>query len=208
MRYQCLNDNSLINKCIIININNVELYNFLKNDILQRYSFSNDKSFVFEGEDGSIYQVTSSKNELDLLKSNNISDDYNLSIIDFSECEAILKKEYNINEDDSLIFIKKENPLNKVFERNIQYECFEPYNKTKLNISICSEIDINIYVPIKLSEGTKKMAEQLKESGYNMFDRNDKFYNDICTPYTTTVESDIILSDRIDYIFNNENTEW
>ena len=48
------------------------------------------------------------------------------------------------------------------------------------------------------------MAEQLKESGYNMFDRNDKFYNDICTPYTTTVESDIILSDRIDYIFNNE----
>ena len=107
VKYQCLNDNSLINKCIITNINNVELYNFLKNDILQRYSFSNDKSFVFEGEDGSIYQVTSSQNELFLLKSNNISDDYNLSIIDFSECEAILKKEYNINEDDSLIFIKK-----------------------------------------------------------------------------------------------------
>ena len=34
VKYQCLNDNSLINKCIITHINNVELYNFLKNDIL------------------------------------------------------------------------------------------------------------------------------------------------------------------------------
>ena len=203
--YQCSNDNPLINKCIINNINNDD--EVIKNDILQRYSFSNDKSFVFEGEDGSIYQVTSSKNELDLLKSNNISDDYNLSIIDFSECEALLKQEYNLNENDYLIFIKKEKLLSKAVERNIQYECFEPYNKTKLNISICSEVYINIYVPIELSDGTKKLAKQLKESGYNMFDRNDKFYNDICTPYTTTVESDIILSDRIDYIFNNEDTQ-
>ena len=207
-KYQCSNDNPLINKCVITHINtDDEIYSFLRIDILQRYSFSNDKSFAFEGEDGSIYQVTSSQNEMDLLKSNNISDDYNLSIIDFTECEALLKKEYNINENDSLIFIKKEKSLSKANERNIQYECFEPYNKTKLNMSICSKVNINIYVPIELSDETKNLAQQLKDLGYNMFDRNDKFYNDICTPYKTTVESDIILSDRIDYIFNNQDTQ-
>ena len=70
-----------------------------------------------EGEDDTIYQITNSKKELDLLKSNNISDDYNLSIIDFSECEALLKKKYNINENDSLIFIKKENKTNKASQK-------------------------------------------------------------------------------------------
>ena len=206
--YQCFNDNPLISKCTLTNIdNNDEIYSFLKSGILQRYSLNNDKSFVFEGEDGTIFQVTSAKNELDLLKSNNISDDYNVSIIDFTECEALLKKEYNINENDSLIFIKQEKQASKASEKNIQYECYEPYNKTKLNISICSKVNINIYVPIELSEETRKMADQMKELGYNMFDRNDKFYNDICTPYKTTVESDILLSDRVDYIFNNEDTQ-
>ena len=206
--YQCFNDNPLISKCTLSNINNNdEIYNFLKSDLLKRYSFDNGKSFVVEGEDGSIFQVTSADNEIDLLKSNNISDDYNLSIIDFTECEALLKQEYNINENDSLIFIKQEKVTSKASEKNIRYECFEPYNKTRLNMSICSAVSINIYVPIGLSEETKNMAEQMKELGYNMFDKNDKFYNDICTPYKTTVESDILLSDRLDYIYNNEDTQ-
>ena len=77
--YQCFNDNPLISKCTLSNINtNDEIYNFLKSDLIKRYSFDNGKSFVVEGEDGSIFQVTSADNEIDLLKSNNISDDYNL----------------------------------------------------------------------------------------------------------------------------------
>ena len=207
-KYQCFYDNPLINKCIFVDItNNDNIYDLLKSDLLFKYSIEDDKSFIVEGEDDTIYQITNSKKELDLLKSNNISDDYNLSIIDFSECEALLKKKYNINENDSLIFIKKENKTNKASQKNIEYECFEPYNKTKLNMSICSNVDINIYVKLELSEVTKTLSEQIKALGYNMFDINDRFYKDLCTPYKTLVNTDIILSDRIDYIFNNEDTQ-
>ena len=40
-----------------------------------------------------------------------------------------------------------------------------------------------------------------------MFNIKDKFYQDICTPYTTQSETDIILSDRIDYIYYNNDTK-
>ena len=38
-----------------------------------------------------------------------------------------------------------------------------------------------------------------------MFDINDRFYQDICSPYTTKDNTDIILSDRINYIYNNND---
>ena len=40
-----------------------------------------------------------------------------------------------------------------------------------------------------------------------MFDINNSFYQDICSPYETENGTDILLSDRIDYIYNNENTK-
>ena len=41
-----------------------------------------------------------------------------------------------------------------------------------------------------------------------MFDINDPFYQDICSPYKSEKHSsDILLSDRIDYIYNNEDTQ-
>ena len=206
--YHCSNDNPLMNKCSMVDISdNDEIYSLLKSDILSRYSHNNGKSIVIEGEDDIIFQITNAKNELELLKSNNISDEYNLSIIDLAECEALLKEEYHINPNDSLIFLKKEKVTSKASEKDIQYECFEPYNKTKLNMSICSSIDINIYVKLELSEEAKAVSEHIKSLGYNMFDINDRFYTDLCTPYKTLVNSDILLSDRVDYIYNNEDAQ-
>ena len=39
-----------------------------------------------------------------------------------------------------------------------------------------------------------------------MFNINDPFYQDICTSYTSYGDTDIILSDRINYIYNNDDT--
>ena len=52
------------------------------------------------------------------------------------------------------------------------------------------------------------MAEQIKELGYNKFDINDKFYQDICSPYKSSVGSDVLLTDRIDYIYNNDDSQY
>ena len=41
-----------------------------------------------------------------------------------------------------------------------------------------------------------------------MFNINAPFYQDICTTYNSFRDTDIILSDRINYIYNNDDTKW
>ena len=137
-------------------------------------------------------------------KSNNI---YNISIIDLGLCETLLKKENHINENDSLIFIKSEIKSNKASEKNVKFDVYNPYNKEKLNLSLCEEIPVNIYFPMELSKGTKQIFEQMKNSGYDMFNINDPFYQDICTPFDSSNGTDILLTDRIDYIYHNDDTQ-
>ena len=74
---------------------------------------------------------------MELLNSNS-SDNYNLSIIDLGECENILREKYKISEEDFMIYLKQINLTDKESEKNVQLEVYEPYNKTKLNLSYCS----------------------------------------------------------------------
>ena len=206
--FNCLNQNKLINKCYTKdNYNNSQKYNIITETILSSYSSNSMKSLVLEGEKGLIYQITSSKNERELLNNDILLDDYNLPIIDLGECEDLLRQEYNIAEEDSLIIVKKENSANKSSEKNIEYEIFEPYNKTKLNMSICSQVEINMYVKLELSEEMRSFAEEMEALGYNIFDINDRFYTDYCAKFTTKDKTDMLLQDRIDYIYNNIDSQ-
>ena len=47
----------------------------------------------------------------------------------------------------------------------------------------------------------------MKDSGYDMFDLNDPFYQDVCTPFDSSNGTDILLSDRVNYIYNNDDTQ-
>ena len=47
----------------------------------------------------------------------------------------------------------------------------------------------------------------MKAMGFNMLDINDPFYQDICIPYKNENNTDILLSDRIDYIYNNKDSQ-
>ena len=93
-------------------------------------------------------------------------------------------------------------------EKVIQYDVYEPYNYTKLNLSLCENNSIEIYIPFQLTDELKELYESLKEQGYDLsdiFDINSPFYSDICTPFTTPDGTDIILLDRKTYIFNTIN---
>ena len=71
-----------------------------------------------------------------------------------------------------MILIKQEKITNRASEKNITFDVYEPYNKTKLNLSLCDGISINIFVPMELSEENRKIYEKMKESGYDMFNIN------------------------------------
>ena len=74
-----------------------------------------------------------------------------------------------------------------------------------MNLSYCSSISIDIYIPAEIKQETLKLYEDLKSSGYNLFDKNDKFYTDICTPYKSENGTDVLLSDRFnDFYKANE----
>ena len=205
--YECSLDDELNNNCNFLNVeNNEEILNIIKENINSLYDSENGKSQIIKGENNITFQITNGKNELELLQ-NGFLDNQNISIIDLGECETKLREEYHINDSLNLIYIKQENTMAKSWEKNIQYEVFEPINFTKLNLSICDEYTINIYVKMDLSEDTKGIYEELKSMGYDMFNINDPFYQDICIPYTSTNNTDILLSDRIDYIYNNKDSQ-
>jgi hypothetical protein len=189
-----------------INDNN-EMHNKIKDNILESYDAEKGNILVMEGFDNTVFEITTDINELNLLNNPDLAYNFNLSIIDLAQCESLLKEKNNIDENIPLIFLKQEKLTNKASEKNVQFEVYEPLNKKELDLSICSETDINIYVKLELSEETKTLSEQIKELGYNMFNINDAFYQDICTPYKSSVGSDILLTDRIDYIYNNKDSQ-
>ena len=65
---------------------------------------------------------------------------------------------------------------------------------------------MNLYVKMELNNDMKDINEQAKNLGYNIFDLKDPFYNDICTPFTSSSNTDMLLSDRINIIFYNDDS--
>ena len=156
--------------------------------------------------DGYTFQITTVENELNGLKDNSQSE---FSIIDLKECAELLKRENGLDPDVDLVILKYENTdsVSNGNEKSIQYEVYPPNSDQKLDLSICDETTIDIYVPIESDEKTQKLYESLKEQGYDLFDKNDKFYTDICTPYTSPDGTDVILSDRLSDIYDNNKLQ-
>ena len=83
----------------------------------------------------------------------------------------------------------------------VQYEVYHPITNKKLNLSVCENLKIFIDLPVSLNVDIQSLYNSLDESGYNLFDLNDSFYTDMCTPYTSENGTDITLNDRKNYIY-------
>ena len=184
---------------------NEDIYQGLLNNVLLNYDLSKEEDIEIQGKDNYYFHITNSKNDLDVLNGN-INKTNKFSVIDLGECEDLLKDHYHINKNDSLLIMKLEKIINISSERSLQYEIYNPYNKEKLNLSICSNITIDVYTPVILSEKLQILYEELKDMGYDLFDINSRFYQDICTPYKSNEGTDVLLTDRINYYYNNNET--
>ena len=184
---------------------NQKIYEQIINNIIQDFEVSNGEEIIVEGKDSFYFILTSLENQLN--KAGNKNKTNQFSRIDLGECEDILREKYNLSKNISLIILKYEKMTNISSERNLQYEVYESLNKKKLDLSLCQNIAINIYVPAILSEKLTDLYNELQDLGYDLFDINNKFYQDICTPYKSQNGTDVLLSDRIDYYFNNDETQ-
>ena len=87
--------------------------------------------------------------------------------------------------------IKFEKITNISKERILQYEIYEPYNKTKLNLSLCDNTSISIYSPVILSNKLTQLYKEIENMGYDLFDINSAFYQDICIPFKSPSGTDV-----------------
>ena len=89
----------------------------------------------------------------------------------------------------------------------VQYEIYNPIDSALIPLEICKDIQIVISTPIKLKDKTDYLFNNLKDSGYNLFNISDKFYNDICSTYTSENGTDLTLADRKNIIYDNNANE-
>ena len=179
------------------------LYNLFTTSVIQNYT--GDENLIISTQDSNVFQLTNTLNELNSRKGAT-SNNYSLSMIDLGECGEALKSKYHIYDDTPLIIFKLEKPGEVASKRNIQYEVYDPKTKQKMDLSICDDEKIDIYIPVSLSEEIEELHSDLLNNGYDLFNPNDSFYQDICTPYTTINGTDIILSDRRSYYYNDTET--
>ena len=139
--------------------------------------------------------------------------------IDLSSCQDILKKKYGLPKEEDLIIIKADIPfqfnLKEYFLMETYYQIFSYSLGAILPLSVCKEegVFIEITKPLTSLVLTKNSENQLKSktisvltNGYDVFDTNSPFYNDICTPYTNENGNDVLLDlRRNDYYNENMN---
>ena len=180
-----------------------------KEDILERYKiFLKNIEEYFTDENYDTKDLDIGKNEfietnkLRIIftttnnnKNKNLID--NFTTIDLGECDNSLRLFYNISKNEILylkiINIKQDGMKIPKVEYNVYRKLLETNNLENLDLSICKNKKIFLFIPIII-----------KENLY-LLNSSSKYYNDICNTTTSEYGTDISLKDRrIDFLENNK----
>jgi hypothetical protein len=138
------------------------------------------------------------------------------SILNISECEILLKKKYDLSEEEDLIIFTGSvfKNLTEYLGQDIQYQLFSTSLGAFLPLSDCEKEGIPIDVSnvfdagnfINLDSQFQSKISSVVSNGYDVFDSSSPFYNDICSPFTNENGNDVLLEDRrTDYFNENLN---
>ena len=125
---------------------------------------------------------------------NNINN--NMTTIDLQNCENLLRKDYNLSDNETLYIRKIDVVQDGMKTLKVEYDIYCKLfgeNLIKLNLTSCSNSKILISIPF----------EKINEDE-NIYNSNSGYYNDIC--YTTTSKdgTDITLNDRQTNFINED----
>ena len=122
--------------------------------------------------------------------------------VNFTKCEEILRKKYNISSSRYITFLQLEinNTNEKSLINKVEYQAYD-HNKKALNLSFCD--DVRISYSIKSSSLFDLLsANSFKDLGIDIFNIKDSFFTDVCHSYSNS-KNDLTLKDRIRDIFQN-----
>jgi len=111
-----------------------------------RYEIFRDINEVLENKKIGVNYEIEGKDFNIIIKPTNSTFFDNKTRVDFDQCEQILRKEYNISNSSVLSFFQMEinNEDNKALYNQIKYLTFDD-NKKILDLSLCDDINTNIY---------------------------------------------------------------
>ena len=161
---------------IIKNIKN-DLINGHLNSLLQNVTGGLKQDLLAKDND-IIYQITTSDNQNNIIYSN-------ISTINLGECENILRDQYNISDNLTLIIFKVDYYMPGILIPVIGYEVYHPLNKSQLDLTYCKDTFIKLNIPVSINEDK-----------VFIHDPNSDYYNDECYTYTTDNGTDILINDR------------
>ena len=173
-----------------------KIYKALSKFIQNGNITSFDEDIIIKGENIT-YQFTTTENQKNAKHSNNIS------VIDLGECEKIIKKNISSENDATpLLILKIDIKKEQTKTTAVEYEVYDPKTKKVIDLSICENESISIYAPVSLNQQEKSLYNDLNKQGYDLYEVNNSFYIDPCTQYTSQNGTDVQLSDRKDYFYN------
>ena len=124
--------------------------------------------------------------------------------INLGECEALLRKGYNIPEEEELYICQMVyDTVSTTSATNpIEYEVYSQ-NKTKLDLSICDNVTIKITQGLQNTDNLNlELAKQLAEEGIDIYNSSSPIFNDHCSTFSLDGK-DLTLKDRRNDIFTN-----
>ena len=149
------------------------------------------------------YEITSEIDDLKRLYKNS-------TLIGISsEIKTVLINEFNLDENKDKIYVlivDYEGNDSNIVTNDYIYKFFLE-NGTELNLcNIKEDYYIDIYAPLTdLELANFNYSQYFAKQGYDIYDKNSNFYNDICSPAYIT-GNDITLSDRKKDIYPNNAT--
>ena len=219
----------IISSSVLLNSSSIYLSNILSTKTKDEDNIKNIYEFFIEGDliKGKINKTKEEvENDLDDImkvieigkKYEIIGNDYNISISpvdiissfqtsfisEFSICEQILRKKFNMSEEEIITILQVEiNRANdQILTNQIEYELYNE-EKKKLDLSLCKDVPIKVHYEIKDSSLINTtMVNYYSNLGIDIFNSKDSFFNDICYPFSNE-NSDIILKDRVLDIYQN-----
>ena len=144
-----------------------------------------EKAKVFTVRDGDIiYQLYALSNKIR---------ENDTVYIDMEECGNILRKKYQLDNEDDIIVFKIEYLSPEFKIPIVEYNFFGQFGTKKLSISTCNDMKFTYYIPKEIND--------FEDYKYNP---ENEYYHDSCYRFTSSNKTDIILKDRMDE-FNKNN---
>ena len=165
-----------------------ELIQNIQNSLITGF----DTSSIDNGEDfiTTVGEITST---ITTTKNQKNKENDNVTTIDLGKCEDKLKEKYNISNNDSLYLLKIDFFTESLLK--LEYEVYYNFsinNLTKLDLTFCKGIQIDISIP-----------KDIPFSDLDKFNQSSGLYNDICYTSTSDTGIDISIQERRNEYKNN-----